>query len=516
MSNPDSSRPGLGNTLGEAAAAPLQHHGRMAGKTVESLPFVRRYAHLPEALWTRERVTPLEAPWLVAWSDDAARALGLDGLDRADLVAFFNGQREAPGVEPIATAYAGHQFGVFVPRLGDGRAVLLCEMRAPSGETWEVQVKGSGRTAFARGFDGRAVLRSAVRELLASEALDGLGVPTTRALCVIGSRTPVQREALETGASLVRLAPTHVRFGTFEYAARAPSSATSTALADFVVREGYPELDAAAPDRHVRLLEQVVVRTARLVARWQAVGFTHGVLNTDNMSITGLTLDYGPFAFVETYDPGLVVNHSDPTGRYAFDRQPAVGMWNLAQLARALAPLVPLEQAQAALERYEAEWAETYLDLMRQKLGLEGQAGTEDLLEDLQRAMFEGGADYTATLRALGAIDPATPGSDAQARAAFRDPRAWEAFAPGYLQRLRVEGVDPAARRARQDRVNPRFVLRTHLAQRAIERAEQGDGGEVARLLAILRRPFDEQPEHDAYAAPPPPDAPPVVLSCSS
>lgn len=489
--------------------------GRMA-VSLESLPFVRRYATLPEALWTKERVTPLEDPWLVAWSDDAARAIGVDGLDRADLVAFVNGQREVPGFEPIATAYAGHQFGVFVPRLGDGRAILVGELRAPSGEAWEVQVKGSGRTAFARVFDGRAVLRSAVRELLASEAIDALGIPTTRALCVIGSRTPVQRESLETGASLVRLAPSHVRFGTFEYAARAPSPATLTALADYVVRESYPELDPAAPDRHRRLLEEVVRRTARLVARWQAVGFTHGVLNTDNMSIAGLTLDYGPFAFVEAYDPGLVVNHSDPTGRYAFDRQPSVGMWNLAQLARALMPLVPLEQAQAALELYEGVFFETYLDLMRKKLGLEGMAGLEDLLDALLGAMFHGQADYTATLRGLGALDPATPASDAQVRAAFRDPAAWEAFAPTYLQRLRAEAVDPAARRAKQDRVNPRFILRTHLAQRAIERAEQGDGAEVERLLGILRRPFDEQPEHDAYAAPPPPDAPKVELSCSS
>lgn len=484
--------------------------------TLDALPFVRRYAQLPEALWTRERVTPLDEPWVVAWSDDAARALGLDGVDRDELVALFNGQRAVAGVEPIATAYAGHQFGVFVPRLGDGRAVLVAEVRAPSGETWELQVKGSGRTAFARGFDGRAVLRSAVRELLASEALEALGVPTTRALCVLGSRTPVQREALETGASLVRLAPTHVRFGTFEYAARAPTPTALQALADFVVREAYPELDPASPDRHRRLLEQVVVRTARLVARWQAVGFTHGVLNTDNMSITGLTLDYGPFAFVEAYDPGLVVNHSDPTGRYALDRQPSVGMWNLAQLARALGPLVPLAEAQAALELYEAAFFETYLDLMRQKLGLEGLAGLEDLLEGLFAAMVAGEADYTATLRALGAVDPAQPGSDAAVRAAFRDPRAWDAFAPAYLQRLRADAVEPAARRARQDRVNPRYVLRTHLAQRAIERAEQGDGAEVARLLAVLRRPFDEQPGAEDYAAPPPPDAPKIELSCSS
>lgn len=486
--------------------------------SLAALPLEQRYARLPEPLWARAQVTPLDDPWVVAWSDDAARALGLDPAARHDPATLeaINGRR-ALGVEPVAAAYAGHQFGVWVPRLGDGRAVSLGEARTPAGETWDLQVKGSGRTAFSRVFDGRAVLRSSVRELLASEALDALGVPTTRALCVVGSRTPVQREEVETGALLVRLAPTHVRLGTFEYVARSHPEHLA-ALADFVIAEDLaPVVDPAAPDRYRRLLEEAVRRTARLVAAWQAHGFVHGVLNTDNLSIIGLTLDYGPFAFVEAFDPGLVVNHSDPGGRYAFDRQPEVCLWNLGRLAVALAPLVPREAAEAALEAFAPEFARTYRELMRHKLGLAAwRDDDDDLLLSLLQAMADGEADLALTFRALGRVDPADEASQASVQAAFRDPRPWAAVAARYAARLRQDGLDPAARRAAMDRVNPRYVLRTHLAQRAIERAEAGDGGEVERLLRVLRRPFDEQPGEEAYAQPPPADAPPVVLSCSS
>lgn len=490
--------------------------------TLDALTADNAYARLPQVFWTRERVLPLQEPWMVAWSDDAARALGVDPAERGrpETVAALTGARALPWAEPIATAYGGHQFGVWVPRLGDGRAILLGEVRTPSGATWDVQIKGSGPTDFARGFDGRAVLRSALREWLACEALDALGIPTTRALCVISSDTPVQREQTEPGAVIVRLAPTHVRFGTLEHFAHAGQAKHVATLADFVIARDLPELDPKAPDRHARLLEVATARTASLVAAWQAVGFTHGVLNTDNMSIIGLTLDYGPFAFVETFDPAFVPNHSDPAGRYAFDRQPEVAMWNLAQLARALiaAQLISMEQAETVLAGFGEAHIDRYVELMAEKLGLQGWRGEEDeeLLQGLLETMLEGGADYTATLRALGKFDPATPGSDASARAAFRDPTPWEGWAAKYATRLRAEGRDPAARRAAMDARNPKFILRTHLAQRAIERAAARDGSEAARLLGVLRRPFDEQPEHEADARPPAADTPPVVLSCSS
>jgi serine/tyrosine/threonine adenylyltransferase len=479
--------------------------------TLETLRWDNAYRRLPAALWTDERVTPLSDPWLVAASEDAARALDLDPaeLRRPELVQVVNGERALPGLEPIATAYGGHQFGVWVPRLGDGRAILLGEVATASGETWDVQVKGSGRTAFARVFDGRAVLRSSIRELLASEAMHALGVPTTRALCVVGGSTPVQREEVEPGALLVRLAPTHVRFGTFEGLAHAGRTDLVSALADAVIARDFPSIDPAAPERHLRLLEEAIARTARLVARWQAVGFTHGVLNTDNMSILGLTLDYGPFAFMETLDPGFTPNHSDPTGRYAFDRQPTIAVWNLAQLARALSSLVPLEQADAALEGYGPAFVAAYVELMREKLGLAEWRGEEDeeLLQGLLVAMIEGQADLTRAFRGL---------STWSAREAFRDPAPFDGWVTGYEARVRAEGGDPAARRARMDRANPRYVLRTWLAQRAIERAEAKDGSEVQRLLEVLRRPFDDQPGLDDYAREAPGDARPIVLSCSS
>lgn len=486
--------------------------------SLDDLPADNAYARLPQPFWTREHVTPLQEPWLVAWSEDAARLLGLDPAerDRPETLAALSGRRTPPWAEPIGTAYGGHQFGVWVPRLGDGRAILLGEVVGPGGVTWDVQLKGSGPTAFARGFDGRAVLRSALREWLACEAMAALGIPTTRALCVIGSDTPVHREQVEPGAALVRLAPTHVRFGTFEHFAHARQPEHVAALVDFVIARDLPELDPRAPDRARRLLEVATARTADLVAAWQAVGFTHGVLNTDNMSIVGLTLDYGPFAFMEAFDPAFVPNHSDPAGRYAWDRQPEVAMWNLAQLARALlaASLVTLDEAQAVLDGFGEAHVDAYVERMAAKLGLRAWRGEEDeaLLQGLLEALLEGGADYTLALRGLSRL----PGSDAAVRAAFRDPRPLEAWLPGYLARLRADGDDPAARRARMDAVNPRFVLRTHLAQRAIERAAARDGGEAARLLAVLRRPFDEQPEHDDDARPPAPDTPPVVLSCSS
>lgn len=482
--------------------------------SLEQLRRIDSWARLPApAFHQPARIAPLQAPRWVGWSPDAARALGLDPPDgpHAGLLELLNGERPLPGPEPLAMRYAGHQFGVPVPRLGDGRAALLAEVASPAGERWEVVLKGSGPTAYARGFDGRAVLRSAIRELLASEHLDALGIPTTRALAVIGSGTPVVREGLEQGAILVRLARSHLRFGHFE----ALEPARVAELLEFAVAEHWPGL-RGAPDRFERLYLDVVERTARLVAAWQLVGFAHGVLNTDNMSLLGLTLDYGPFGFVEAFDPAFVPNHSDEAGRYALDRQPDVAVWNLARLAEALAPHLPLARAEQLLDRFAPAFLAAYEDGARRKLGLRAWAGDRDaeLFVGLLELMAAARADWTGTFRALCGH---RPGQAAALRGRFPGHEAgWDAWAARWEARLAEDAADPEARAREMERASPALVLRNWMAQVAIERAERGDPSEVARLLGLLRRPFDDPPPGEPYAGPAPDWSRRLVISCSS
>ena len=318
---------------------------------LDELRFDNTYARLPPAFYSKLAPTPLAEPHLVSFNPAAAALVGLDPseAERPEFVEAFGGKSLPRGAEPLAMLYAGHQFGIYVPQLGDGRALLLGEVRGPGGDKWDLHLKGSGPTPYSRGFDGRAVLRSTVREYLCGEAMHGLGVPTTRALCIVGSSEPVVRERVERAAALVRLSPSHVRFGTFEVFQRRGQHAHVRQLADYVIGQHFPEL-SGLPDRFARFLSEVVARTARLVAMWQAHGFAHGVLNTDNMSVLGLTLDYGPFGFIDDFDPGYVCNHSDYAGRYAFDQQPAVGLWNLTRLADSLSSLLTPEQTEAALQ----------------------------------------------------------------------------------------------------------------------------------------------------------------------
>ncbi|MDQ2694406.1 MAG: YdiU family protein, partial [Pseudomonadota bacterium] len=296
-------------------------------RTLEQLRFVNRYATLPETFFRRVRPSPEGEPQRVSFNPAAAELLDLDPAEagRDDFARCFAGWRLPPGAEPIAAVYAGHQFGVYVPQLGDGRAILLGEVENAAGGSWDVQLKGAGPTPYCRGFDGRAVLRSTIREYLCSEAMHGLGIPTTRALCIVGTNAPVHRETVEPGAVLTRLAQSHVRFGTFEYFSHSGRHDDLARLADFVIRHHYPALaDQPPAQRYAGLFAEVVTRTAQLLAHWQAMGFAHGVMNTDNMSILGLTLDYGPYGFMDAFDIGFVPNHTDVQGRYAFDRQPHV------------------------------------------------------------------------------------------------------------------------------------------------------------------------------------------------
>src|SRR5574337_848819 len=376
----------------------------MAGRTLENLSFDNSYARLPEAFYARLNPTPFSStPFLVHANRAAAELIDLDPaeLARPEFAGLFGGSMLAPGMEPLAMLYSGHQFGVYVPQLGDGRAILLGEVKNDRGERWDLHLKGAGMTPFSRDGDGRAVLRSTIREYLCSEAMHGLGIPTTRALCIVGSDEKVYREQVETGATLLRMAPSHVRFGTFEIFYYRKQYDHLTVLADYVIANHYPHL-AVATDKYARFFAEVTERTANLIAQWQAVGWAHGVMNTDNMSILGITLDYGPFGFMDDYDAGFICNHSDHNGRYAFNQQPLIGLWNLSCLAQALLPLVPKEELKAALDRYTPVCEARYMELMRAKVGLiDEQEEDAELIHDLLALMHQHHADYTIFFRAL-------------------------------------------------------------------------------------------------------------------
>ena len=486
--------------------------------TLDCLNFDNTYARLPDVFHTRMAPTPLPEPYLVSFNVGAAALvdLPLEESGRTDFSEYFSGNRLLPGSEPLAMLYAGHQFGHYAPQLGDGRAILLGEIRSGSGECWDMQLKGSGQTPYSRDGDGRAVLRSTIREYLCSEAMHGLGIPTTRALCIVGSDAPVYREKVETAAVLTRLAPSHVRFGSFEVFYYRRQDAHIAALADYVIARHFSHLSGLA-DRHARFFGEVAVRTAHLMAHWQAAGFAHGVMNTDNMSILGLTFDYGPFGFMESYDPGFICNHSDTTGRYVFHQQPQIGQWNLAALAQALTPLAPVDELNQALEEYGQIYLAHYLALMRQKLGLE-QPQKEDieLLEELLGLMHSSQLDYTNLFRSLSGFDSAPDSRNEALRDQFIDRDAFDAWAARYRARLRCEASVDVGRKIRMNQANPKYILRNHLAQAAIIRAQQRDYSGLERLLELLRHPFDEQPEMKSYALPAPSGEPPVVVSCSS
>ena len=481
-----------------------------------------RFLELGSAFFTPLPSEPLPGPHWVARSDACAELLGLpaDWWQRAELNALdvMSGNALWPGMHTLASVYSGHQFGVWAGQLGDGRALWLGEMATPNGPM-EVQLKGAGRTPYSRMGDGRAVLRSSIREFLCSEAMHGLGVPTTRALCVTGSPLPVRREQIETAAVLTRVAPSFIRFGHFEHFSHHDQHAELKRLTDFVIEHHYPAChDAAHPV--AALLEQVTLRTAELMADWQAVGFCHGVMNTDNMSILGLTIDYGPFGFLDAFNPGHICNHSDHQGRYAWARQPNVGFWNLHALAQALLPLIgDSDLALAALETYKSAYAEAMLQRWSAKLGLQArQDGDQALIDDLLKRMAADKADFTITFRHLAGFDSTPGASNDPLRDLFLEREAFDAWGQRYAERLRSEASADAGRALRMNRSNPKFVLRNHLAEVAIQNAQAGDFSEVERLLKVLQRPFDESPAGATAidAGFPPEWAQTIEVSCSS
>jgi serine/tyrosine/threonine adenylyltransferase len=495
-------------------------------------PPVNAFARLGGTFLTRLPAAPLDAPYLVGFSAEAAAQLGLpEGIERdPGFVALFcgNATRDWPAdALPYASVYSGHQFGVWAGQLGDGRALVLGEF-AHGGERFELQLKGAGRTPYSRMGDGRAVLRSSIREYLCSEAMHHLGIPTTRALCVIGSDQPVRRETIETAAVLTRVAPSFVRFGHFEHFYANDRVDALRALADHVIERFYPHCKEA-DDPYLALLAEAVRSTADLMVDWQAVGFCHGVMNTDNMSILGLTIDYGPFGFMDGFDAGHICNHSDTQGRYAYRLQPQIAYWNLFCLAQGLLPLFgarhdesvraekSVEDAQHVLAGFKERFAPALENRMRAKLGLEqARDGDDALVNRLFEVMHANRADFTLTFRNLARLSKHDASGDAPTRDLFLDRAAFDTWANDYRARLAEESRDDAARAIAMNRVNPKFVLRNHLAETAIQRAKEKDFSEVERLAAVLRHPFDEQPEYAAYAGLPPDWASSLEVSCSS
>lgn len=493
---------------------------------VAALPnFSSSFADLPTVFHTRLLPTPLPQPYLVAVSPSAARMIGISpsALAQPDHIDTFTGNAVPIGAAPLAAVYSGHQFGVWAGQLGDGRAILLGDVPlhgATCGERIEVQLKGAGPTPYSRRADGRAVLRSSIREFLCSEAMAGLGIPTTRALCITGSDQPVLRETMETAAVVTRLAPSFIRFGSFEHWFYKDDKAQLKILADHVIEKFYPELQTNA-NPYQALLAEVTYRTAHMVAQWQAVGFMHGVMNTDNMSILGLTLDYGPFGFMEAFNPAHICNHTDQQGRYAYRMQPQIAHWNCFALGQALLPLIgSVDDTQAALAGFKPEYDDKMQQLLQAKLGLAiSQEGDSTLIDNLFSIMQSGRADFTLFFRRLGdlqrdAID--THAADAPLSDLFIDRAAFDDWVTQYRQRLQHESRTDAQRRLAMHAVNPKYILRNHLAQVAIEKAQRKDFSEITTLLTILANPFDDQPEYDDYAALPPDWASQLEVSCSS
>jgi len=480
--------------------------------------FDNTYARLPQHFYSRLNPTPVALPRLIKLNVALAGQLGLDPVAMAgpEGVEILAGNSIAPGSEPLAQAYAGHQFGHFVPQLGDGRANLLGEIIGSDGVRYDIQLKGSGRTPFSRGGDGRAALGPVLREYIVSEAMAAFGVPTTRALAAVSSGEPVFRESPLPGAVLARVAASHLRVGTFEYFAACRDTDAIKTLADFAIARHYPQ--AAHAQRPYRaFLDCVIAAQSKLIAQWMLLGFVHGVMNTDNMSISGETIDYGPCAFMEAYDPATVFSSIDSHGRYAYGNQPRIALWNLTRLAESLLPVLEQESgsqeaamasATQALQSFAPQYEAAHLAGLRHKLGLfTNQDGDLTLAQDLLQRMQANRADFTLTFRRLCEAAAATEG-DAQVGALFADPASYDVWAARWRSRLDAEDISPQelspqARAKAMRQTNPAFIPRNHLVEAALNAAvERQDFQPFEDLLDVLSRPFDTRPGLERYAAP--------------
>ncbi len=476
-----------------------------------------------EACWSHVSPTPVAAPQLLAWSEDLAATLGVTlAGDERTVAEVLAGNRLLPGMKPVAACYGGHQFGQWAGQLGDGRAIVLGDLTAPDGRRWELQLKGAGLTPYSRRADGRAVLRSSLREFVCSEAMHHLGVPTTRALALVGTGEPVLRDMFydgrpeeEPGAIVTRVAPSFVRFGNFEIFASRGDIERLRQLADYVIDQHFPEIEEQGPGRYAAWFAEVARRTAVLMAHWLRVGFVHGVMNTDNLSILGLTIDYGPFGWIDVFDPDFTPNTTDRSGRYAYAQQPAVAQWNLMRLAEALLPLVGDQAAladgvEAFGDTFEQEWRRQALA----KIGLEPASisGEESLVAELLGALTMTEVDTTRFFRALMAVTPtALPASGLPPVlfGAFYTP---DRLPERFVQRLRswlvdwaarlcADGVGETMRHARMAAANPWIIPRNYLLQEAINAATEGDLKPLGQLMSAIQDPYTERPDFERFTA---------------
>ncbi|WP_339486965.1 protein adenylyltransferase SelO [Pseudomonas sp. EL_65y_Pfl2_R95] len=485
-------------------------------KQLSELTFDNRFARLGDAFSTHVLPEPIAEPRLVVVSQSAMALLDLDPAEAETEVfaQIFAGHKLWSDAEPRAMVYSGHQFGGYNPRLGDGRGLLLGEAINEAGDHWDLHLKGAGQTPYSRMGDGRAVLRSSIREFLASEHLHALGIASSRALCVTGSSTPVWREKQETAAMVLRLAPSHIRFGHFEYFYYTQQHELLKQLAEHVLHNHFASC-LQDQDPYLQMFRQIVERNAEMIAYWQAYGFCHGVMNTDNMSILGITFDYGPFAFLDDFDAQHICNHSDDTGRYSFSNQVPIAQWNLAALGQALTALISVEALRASLELFLPLYQSQYLDLMRRRLGfISAEDSDEALVQRLLQLMQSSAIDYSLFFRELGENEPEV--ALARLREDFTDLAGFDAWAEQYKARDPLQGQSQQQRRERMHRVNPKFILRNYLAQEAIEAAEKGDYSVVRELHHVLSQPFAEQPGKERFAQRPPDWGKHLEISCSS
>jgi len=496
------------------------------------LNFTNRFHSLGTDFYSHQQPSSLFEPVLVHINPAAAELLDQNGhaLNNAQFRDLISGNQLTKQCQPVASIYAGHQFGHFVPQLGDGRALLLGEIKNSKNEYWELQLKGSGITPYSRRGDGRAVLRSTIREYLCSEAMYSLGIPSTRALAMVDSKEEVYREQLENGAVLARLSPSFIRFGHFELFAARNQHKQVKQLADFVIKHYFSEVltqsidtpQLASKNPYALFLYEVVNKTAQLIAQWQAVGFSHGVMNTDNMSILGLTIDYGPFAFLDQYERNYICNHSDHQGRYSFQNQPAIAYWNLARLAESLLSLMSIDEANEVLAHYEQLYSEYYLSLMHQKLGFFTLASTAEIARErdtlvlsLLTIMEDSKVDYSVFFRLLSTQESHNPGD------LFLHRPAYDKWYRHYKQVMKktveCDNLAWQQRQKQMQAINPKYILRNYMAQIAIEKAvEQQDYSEIDKLFTLLQTPYDEHPDMAHYAASPPDWAETISVSCSS